>query len=196
MSRKKPDPKWDHVYKSNYQSKLLSWRSWSEQAEGLLNAAELLVPEVEAVWQSHREWAKDPANINLKSDAVISIHLMLVAFSVENLLKAALVHKNYYKFDDEFRQKGELPESLKKHNLSYLAKKVGFSFTTEDEGLLRRLTRAAIWYGRYPVPMTFQDMSGSEEFSDGKTWSVSHRCGNDVARLQKLVSKIRSDLKV
>lgn len=196
MSHKKPSPKWDRVYKSNYQSKLLSWRSWSEQADDLLNVTELLVPEVEAVWQSHRDWAKNPANNNLKSDAVVSIHLMLVAYSVENLLKAALVHKNHHQFDDEFRQKGVLPKLLKSHNLFNLAKKVGFSSTAEDEDLLRRLARAATWYGRYPVPITFQDMSGDEEFSDGKTWSVSHRCGDDVARLQKLISKIRSDLKV
>jgi hypothetical protein len=82
---------------------------------------------------------------------------------------------------------------LKTHDLFALAKEVGLSTGTEEEDLLRRLTRSGIWAGRYPIPIDFGELAGVEQFSDGKIWSVSYLGGNDIDRLRELVRKIRSD---
>jgi hypothetical protein len=118
---------------------------------------------------------------------------MLTAFAIENLLKAELVRKFYRQFKEEFDSSGELPPLLKRHHLFILAKKAGLSMGPEEEDLLRRLTRAAIWAGRYPIPIEFGELSGGEQFSDGSVRSISYLGGKDVDRLRKLLSKIRAD---
>ena len=121
---------------------------------------------------------------------------MLVAFAIENLLKANLVEKFYREFRGEFDSSGKLPQLLRSHRLFELATEAGLKTGVEEEDLLRRLTRAAIWAGRYPVPIEFGGLASGEEFSDGKVWSISYLGGKDVERLRKLISKIRMDLDV
>lgn len=188
-----PNPEWDPVFKANYRGKLLSSESWVKLADALLDSAAKLELEVAAIWKSFREWNETKDRKGVKSDEILSIYLMLVAFAVENLLKAQLVRKYYDAFKEEFDSSGKLPALLKSHKLFSLAKKADLSIGLEEEDLLRRLSRAATWSGRYPLPIEFQDLSGGEKFSDGKTWSVSHLGGQDVQRLKKLIAKIRSE---
>jgi hypothetical protein len=190
---REPNPEWDPVFKSNYRAKLLSRADWIRKGQALLESAKLLEPDVAAIWKGLREWHERKHTKELKSDEILSVYLMLVAFTVENLLKARLIQKCYHKFRDEFESYGRLPPLLKTHDLFPLAKEAGLSIGTEEEDLLRRLTRAAIWAGRYPLPIEFGDLAGSEEFSDGKTWSVSYFGGNDIDRLKKLIDKIRTE---
>ena len=197
MKRKhKPNPEWDPVFKANYRAKLLSSDSWTRVANGLLDSAHQLEPEVAAIWKGLREWHETKDRKKLKSDEILSIYLMLTAFAVENLLKAELVRQCYHEFKEEFDSSGKLPPLLKTHDLFTLAKRVDLSMGSDEEALLRRLTRAAIWAGRYPLPIEFGDLSGSEEFSDGKTGSVSYLAGNDVPRLKRLIDKIRTEFSV
>lgn len=183
---------WDKVRKLNYRSALLAPHIWIAQAEGLFEVAESLVPHVETVWQSFRNAAK--GSNQAQPDAVIMIHFMLTAFSVENLLKAELVRRYYRECLSEFEVTGNLPRVLKSQNLYDLAKKCGLTPDSEEEDLLRRLTRAAVWAGRYPLPRSYRELSSSETFSDGKQWSVSYRSGNDVEAFRALVMRIRATL--
>ena len=72
-----------------------------------------------------------------------------------------------------------------------LANEAKFEITLEEEDLLRRLTRSAIWYGRYPVPLCYKKMSGSEKFSNGEDYSVSWFGGNDIEQLDSLLYNIK-----
>ena len=121
---------------------------------------------------------------------------MLIAFAVENLLKAELVRKSYSEFRQIFEASGKLPPLRKTHDLFILAQEAALTIRLEEEDLLRRLTRSAIWAGRYPLPIEFNELAGGEEFSDGKVWSVSYLGGKDVERLRKLIDKIRADFNV
>jgi hypothetical protein len=194
--KRKPNPEWDPVFKSNYRTDLLSHSSWVRKAEGLLDSASLLEPEVASIWASLRERHKATGSSKLKSDGILSVYLMLMAFAVENLLKAELVHKFHSKFRQMFDSSGKLPPLLKTHDLFILAQKAGLSMGIVEEDLLRRLTRSAIWAGRYPIPIEFGELASGEEFSDGKVWSVSYLGGKDVERLRKLIDKIRADFNV
>src|SRR6266487_4632962 len=181
----------DPVFKTNYRASLLSSSSWTKKADALLDSARLLEPEVAAIWESLREWQATKDRRELKSDEILSVYLMLVAFAVENLLKAELVRKFYSEFRQMFDSSGKLPALLKTHDLFVLATQANLSMEPRDEDLLRRLTRSAIWAGRYPIPIDFSGMVGGEKFSDGKIWSTSYLGGNDVDRLRTLVDKIR-----
>ena len=153
-------------------------------------------PEVVAIWESFRESHVAKDSRKLKSDEILSVYLMLIAFAVENLLKAELVRKSYSEFRQIFEASGKLPPLLKTHDLFMLAREAALTIRLEEEDLLRRLTRSAIWAGRYPLPIEFNKLAGGEEFSDGKVWSVSYLGGKDIQRLRKLIDKIRADFNV
>jgi hypothetical protein len=69
---------------------------------------------------------------------------MLLAYSVENILKAALVRARNSEFAQELQKSGRLPEELRKesHNLVNLAQSA-LNFTVDEEGLTTRRVRAS-----------------------------------------------------
>jgi hypothetical protein len=190
-----PDPEWDGVYFSNYESKLLSAWDWARRADALFSAAALLEPEVTEIWRHNMAHLREGSSA-LRSSDVFEIHFMLFAYGVENVLKGALVRRDRSALKNEFQKKGELPPALRTHDLFVLAGQVGFVASREDEDLLRRLMRSAVWAGRYPVPVDFRDTSSAEVFADGEEWSVSHFTGNDLERLREFRIRLRSELGV
>ena len=194
MRPRKPDPEWDHVYFSNYRMGLLSASAWQRQAKALLRAASLLETEVRDIWKHNMKWLKNQDNMNARATEIFAVHFMVVAFAIENLLKAALVRSEYAALRASFEKSGRLPAALKSHDLFGLAQRVGFAPTLEEEDVLRRLTRAAVWAGRYPVPSEFRDAASSEEFSDGNAWSTAHFFEDDPERLERFVSRLRNEI--
>lgn len=199
MADRKPDPAWDRVHFSNYRMTLLSADHWRRHANALLRAAELVEAEVREVWQHNMTWLKNnelrtPRKMRPRASEIFGVHFMLVAFVVENLLKAALVRRHQHELRTAFERSGKLPTELKSHNLFVLARKAGIAVDVETEDLLRRLTRAAVWAGRYPVPAGFRESSSDEEFADGKEWLVSYFSESDPERLTQLIARLKNDL--
>lgn len=102
--------------------------------------------------------------------------------------------RNSSEFRSDFRKTLKFPAELKCHNLVKLAQKAGLHADLREEDLLRRLTRSAIWYGRYPVPLGYKEVSGSETFSDGSNYSVSWFGGNDIERLNRFIESLAERL--
>jgi hypothetical protein len=167
-----------------------------------------------------RELSNDKEG-DVKSNAAFGIYFMLIGLCMENLFKAALVRETRDALEEEFQRTKELPKELNGHDLYAFAKKirkaqseneqrekaqmpnvkrrarqVEFTIVIGDEELLRRLSRAVIWAGRYPIPRQCRDMANGKKFSDGKVWSNAHFAGDDVQRLRGLVSTVRSKLNV
>jgi hypothetical protein len=184
MSDGKAD--WDHVHRSNFESAAFSEFQWIQKAKSLYEAAKKLEAEVVSIWENRQAHAKD-VSVRLTADHYHGPYFMLIAFAVENLLKAAAVASNREKYRSEFRRSKDFPKELKSHNLVTLAKLVALSFDAEDEDLLRRLTRCAVWYGRYPIPLKYSKMSGGEQFTDGNVYSVSWFGRDDIHRLNTFV---------
>jgi len=58
----------------------------------------------------------------------------------------------------------------------------------------RRLSRAAVWFGRYSVPVSVQGWSNAETFLDGRDFSVAHFGAKDVERVQQLIARLLIEL--
>lgn len=184
---------WDAVSKSNFEAAAFSSYQWMAKARSLFEAAKRLEADIDRVWQS------DALRIAklvtpLEPDHFQAAYFMLIAFSVENLLKAAAINQNSSSYKEAFREKQKFPKELKSHELLDLAKLVGLQLEDGDEDLLRRLTRSAIWFGRYPAPLDYSEISGRAQFNDGKEYSLSWFGRNDVPKLNAFVDGLSSRL--
>jgi hypothetical protein len=133
------------------------------------------------VWESYREKAKNTGAAHLP-DHFQGPYFLLLAFATENLLKAAAIARNGSQWKGDFLKSNKFPRELQNHDLVELATLIGLSYSVEEEDLLRRLTRSAIWFGRYPAPLNYAKMSGKTKFSDGNEYMVSWFGGSDIER--------------
>jgi hypothetical protein len=77
--------------------------------------------------------------------------MMLAGFAIENLCKGYLVAR----LSDAERERvksGDLPESLGNHRILKLIEKIGMTLSDTEEKLIKRITDAVLWRGRYPSP--------------------------------------------
>ena len=159
-------------------------------ADELLAVARRLEPDIDALWAQMSRWRQDPTAVSPPSLGIVSIDFMLVGFAVENLLKARLVEAHSSEVREAFKKSLELPRCVKSHDLASMAKNIDFSMSIGEESLMRRLSRAVRWVGRYPVPTTADGLASGEVFSDGRKYLVSYFGAEDVAQVQKLIGRL------
>jgi hypothetical protein len=186
---------WDRVHRSNYESAAFSSSRWASKANDLLHSAKLLEPELSRHWRGVRRYLKDQKRVP-HPDYWQATYFMLIGYAVENMLKAAIIDEKAYEFRQRFVSKKTFPRTLRSHDLVNLAGAAGFAYDTNEEDLLRRLTRSAIWAGRYPAPLDYKDLHGPQRFSDGKTYSVSYFAEADMKRLKRLVRRVSRELRI
>jgi len=186
---------WDRVSRTNYRSKAFWDVHWIMKARDLLESAKLIEPEVVRYWDNSREVLKTKSGQFLP-DYYLGTYFMLIAYAVENIFKAVIVRNNSVDYKEKFKQTPKFPKELQSHSLVELAKQAGYSFNLYEEDLLRRLTRSAIWYGRYPVPLDYKFSSNTEIFSDGKKRSVGWFGANDIPRLKKFIDDLKVSLNI
>ncbi len=190
--------------RQNYCEALLDEGNWLRHAEGLLESADALQPVVDAAWASRSRWASAKGRLPFPSeaDAPIAIQMMLFSFAIENLLKASLVSHKKAEYEHQLKAHPVLPPELKQHDLVKLAikakevAKAAAQLGTDDEELLRRLTRRAEWSARYPVPARCEHMPGLQKFRDGEFGSTSQETSADARDAQRLVHQLCRELKV
>jgi len=74
-----------------------------------------------------------------------SVYVLLVGFSLENLLKA-----EYMRLNQPTVAQGTLPKELKEHDLMVLSKLVGFEPQPDEQEMLVIASEATVSWGRYP----------------------------------------------
>lgn len=177
---------WDSVYRSNFQSTAFSEALWIGKALDLYQSARRLEPAIENVWNSYRARGENRSG-PVEPDHYSGPYFMLISYAVENLLKAAAVSRNTHTYREYFQSTGKFPDELKSHDLMKLGKLLDLTITQEEESLLRRLTRSAVWFGRYPAPLKYPGMSGVEQFNNGKEYQVSWLGREDVSKLRAFI---------
>lgn len=188
---------WDSVYRSNFESAAFGPNKWVQHAVDLFESAKLFEPKIQEVWEYWRAKSQGQSTTHV-ADHFHGTYFMLMSFCVENLLKAALIQAKVSSYKRDFRsclhadKKSSrcFPSELKTHDLFKLSEAAGLTLQDGEEDLLRRLSRCAEWAGRYPSPLRYEEMSGTEEFSDGEAYSLSWFCGGDVARLNDFIRSL------
>jgi hypothetical protein len=94
---------------------------------------------------SNLDWTK---RSDLPDWRYLPIYRMLMAFSIENLLKGILIVEGH-----EAIEGGKLSNRLRKHGLRQYADAVsGVAITKPEKCLLDELQHYLMWGGRYPIP--------------------------------------------
>jgi len=171
---------------------------WLWIAQYLYAAAEKLEPEINRLWRHlHNSLFVTPDQIAdpgpFQATHFQRVYLMLIAYSVENLFKGYLVKAQKSQLFDEAFENGELPRSLKTHNLLALASQCPLNLDPDEQLHLERLASHAAWIGRYPYPTkaeyfyVFTDASPVPSNAIG--WS-----SDEVETIKALVEKIAKQL--
>ncbi len=168
----KVDPLLRQIVDGYFAGNSLEPESWIAKARGLLEAA-----------QSLEDTLVSPARLRGKTDPswrpstdgrflnMNGICLMLRAYALENLCKAILI-RALPEAERNAVLDGTLAESATGHALLDLFRRAGLEADDMEQEQLRRLTRASVWFGRYPVPLKSSEMNYSE--------SVAHRALDEL----------------
>jgi hypothetical protein len=134
-------------YSKQFQAMVLDPEAWRGSARALIEATAMLEPKIDEFWRGvklRRSW----------NDGGVAVYFMLCSFALENLLKARLIERRQPELEAALASGSNLPKMLKEHDLYRLTCEAGLNaLAAEEESLLHRLTRSAVWYGRYPVPV-------------------------------------------
>lgn len=185
----------ESVYLPLYAEKSLNVESW------LINSQELL--KVAATFEDDINLLSGPqANFKNRSydkpclSALEEAYFMFIAYAIENMCKAIMISQNTGKYRSEIMQTKKLPSDLKTHNLVNLVRnEAGLLISEDEEVLLARLERNAVWSARYPVPSSFGDISGYKQLCNGEKTFISYFHRDDIKRIKALLNKIKSHSK-
>lgn len=192
---------WSTVHRSNFESAAFSSTKWTQKEVDLFESAKLLEPRIQELgiyWRNKSE-GKPAAHV---PDHFQGTYFMLMSFSVENFLKAALIQTNGSQYKSDFKscvasgvKSGKcFPSELKTRDLFEQAIKACLHLEDGEEDLLRRLSRCAEWADRYPSPLRYEEMSGVEQFADGEEYSLRWFGGRDVEKLNHFILSLPARL--
>ena len=145
-----------------FRERVLNRAAWVSAATALMETADLLE------WKVDRFWTKPESSLHSRwkplKDEYMAVYLMLYSFAIENLLKAHLIRQNYDAVVDALKKTPELPRFLRGHDLYDLFRKAGFeNMAIKHELVIHRMSRAAIWYGRYSTPVNAVGLARGRE---------------------------------
>lgn len=180
--------RWDKQYKSIFMSNLLSENAWLEKAKDLIEVASSFEPEVNRAWDDLRS-LRSGGEDTLKRTGYFGTYYMLIAYGIENILKAKIISKRRSEFKEYIKKKWGLPHVLKSHDLYKLANDLNIPLNSNEESYLRRLSRAAVWAGRYPAPLEYKDLMG-KKYSDGELHMESFFTHGEIEEIKKLLDKL------
>src|SRR5882724_2001494 len=144
--------RWDGAMQSWSQSKFEMLREpfhWWLTADSMKDASEVIfgaiaLKELKPTVQD-LELAREGLRLAHPSHDRRSVYVLLVGFSLENLLKA-----EYMRLNSPSVAEGKLPKELMAHDLLALAQLVAFRPKPDEREMLRIASEATISWGRYP----------------------------------------------
>lgn len=142
IDKRSPKKFWDDQHKLSGSMPVV----WLLTAEQLLRAFQMLMDQ--ARQDAHDAFGSDES----VRFPISSTAMMLGGFAIENLLKAIKVSQGSQVFDD----RGFF--TVKTHDVLELAVDAGVELDTAEEALLEKLEQFVIWAGRYPIPLSSEDL--------------------------------------
>lgn len=180
--------------KTFFVERALSFNDWLIHADGLLKTALMLEPRLKRLYGPV---SKHPKRTRNKPPLVTiqGIYFMLTAYALENLCKAVIIKKTASELKSTMSKTGCFPTTLITHNLVRLVKEVGIVTNHQEEEMLIRLERNAVWFARYPVPTSYEKLNHYVQISNGQRIFISFFRNDDIERIKKLVRKVRNIVK-
>jgi hypothetical protein len=181
-------------YEDEFISKTLDHTLWIEKADHLLEVASFIEPRIEEMW---REALQNGGGFLKEKEHYISTYFMLVSYALENLLKALYIKLNKDAVKKELEEKKQLPKKIAGHDLYRMAKELNVvNLEYGEESLLKKVSRSAVWFGRYPTPITASklDRFAKSEFENLR---IPFRLytSDDPKEIKSIISRVRHKLK-
>jgi len=173
-------------FESEYRKKTLNYRLWREKAQELLEVAGFLKPKIDKMWEE-----MEPFKLHY-----VTTYFILISYALENFLKALYIKTNYQKIEAELKENCELPKSIKGHDLWKLAKELDVvAGEWGEENLLKKVSRSAVWFGRYPTPLKPKDLNGLYD-SEYENIAIPFNSymNTDLEEIRLIISRIKSKL--
>ncbi len=166
---------------------------WISKAKELLFAANHIKPVVVSKWGKVK--IKKGKIVSISKDPDIQgVYFMLVAYAIENLCKAILVHQKQEKFRNRLLKK--VPKDIKGHNLMNLAKNIGLRLSISDQELLARLSRNSIWAARYPIPFESDHMTVKDKILNGQEILSAYFSPEDINKIERFINRLKNLIKI
>jgi hypothetical protein len=185
----------------HFSQSVLSAEAWFRTANELITAMDLLQPHVERYWDDVRDLVfivdktSDTPSKHQTNDAptkhqtsnapskhnLINQHMMLAGFAIENLCKGYLAGRLTHQ-QRKAVQAGELPKSLKSHNILKLVEQTGMTLSDNQKYLLNRIADAVSWRGRYPSATSHESIRPFAQI------------GSDIGHIKTLLQKLRRNV--
>jgi|GEM_PF-3589963 len=172
--------------------------TWFAVAEKLTAAMEALLPVAKeyegcfvAAAKAFAKSGEDNALITIEHPPdVRAIILMLAAYAAENLCKGLWVASHREEVSRSLEESGTLPDSLLKHDLPRLLDRVGYEPEEGERVLAWRLSRAAVWSARYPVPRAPKTLREGLDGGTAGAWAVF--TSEDARLVTDLLARLKS----
>ncbi|MBK8563548.1 MAG: hypothetical protein IPN76_09425 [Saprospiraceae bacterium] len=123
---------------------------WFHSASELFESSEVLFNNRKNTVYQKRD--KD-GNVEISKYGISRTYLLLIGFAIENVIKAKLISEN-----PEYVKEGKIDSNISKgHDLLKLFDKIR-TFTIDDKEveLLKMLSEAIPYWGRYPIPKRWE----------------------------------------
>jgi hypothetical protein len=171
-----------------YSERVADTRLWIGKADELIIAANFLEPEVLKYW-SEFKGENSQTMVVPKRKCLQEAYLLLIAYALENFLKALLVHQNQKTLKGFLHL--NLPKYLHNHDLIKLASQAGFKIALPEEELFSRLSRFSMWAARYPLPTRHTGLANVTILSDGKPYLNAYYKPQDIDQIHSITDRLR-----
>jgi len=169
IDTRSPKEAWDEQYRLLAEEPL----HWALQADELTAAFDVLTADIQANLRSPRRGAR-----------TTSVALMLAGFAIENLMKGLLVRGQTPLSEDGKFQ-------LRSHDLFKLSSDAGLSLSDAEARLLERVQEFLMWAGRYPIPLTVDNMR-PRTLAGGGFAPLTYHTIDDLTEVRGLIVKLRA----
>lgn len=173
-------------HRDEFIKNVLDHELWIEKADQLLEVASFIEPRIYETWDEVK-------NGGFLKEHYITTYFMLVAYALENLLKALYIKLNTDSVKKDLEEKGKLPKAIIGHDLYRLAKELKVvEMEWGEDSLLQKVSRSAVWFGRYPIPIK-PDQLNSFYDSEFEQLCIPfrHYSPDDLREIQTIISRIR-----
>lgn len=181
------------IFQERFVNTLLDHAEWISKADQLMDVARSLERKIKEMWEDWRKYESNKQETLQLDDRFLSTFFMLSSFAIENLLKAIILKNNMLQIRKAVISSKKFPRVLKDHDLLILARKAKLAdFAKNNEEYLRKLTRSAVWYGRYPVPISYTDLNVVFTSDVDKTvFTLRSYSNTDIEEVERLVKELR-----